>query len=397
MSGFFSSWATSAAKLSLELDAPVERLRHRAERGGHLANLVGALGERRQLGARRHVAAHLIGRLRQAPDRPRNRLREEDRGHDRRDKGDRGQRPDEALLLGQDLVDLARARGEQQRALDGRPAYGHGHRDDLLADLVEQEHGGRVALQRRADFRIGRAVGVADLLVDRHLLVDHPRLEPGPEIFGAGLGVVGDLGIVTRQLTAHEHRRRIEDERSVQGVDARPLGPRLQEPPQDRRDALGADRKLERGKRVVGGPLARIRRALQLVGIDDEPPRLDARVARDGGGDHLALDAKRVAFRLDQPIVVLALVEDASDDDDEADEICRENAAHEACRDEARRRQRARQAAQRLSQRDQSCARRCRALGARSHAVPKTGRGRGSLRLERHLSSAMDPPRSGPA
>jgi hypothetical protein len=329
VSGFFSSWATSA----------VEGARHGGERGGHLADLVGTMGEVRQLVARADVAAHEVGGGGEAADRSRHRARQQQRAQQRGDHGEGREQPDLILLVGDDLVDLARASRHQQHALDARGALdGHGRGDDLLALLIEQQHGRRLALERLADLGVRRAVGVADLLVDGQVLVrEHPGLEAGPEVLCAGATAVGDLGLVARKLAALQERRGIHDQRAVAAVDTGAARRRLDQAAQDRRHALGADRQLVGGEGVVVGRGDLFLR--RRVGMDDEATGLDARVAGNGGGDDFALHAQGFPLGVDEPGVVLVEVEDAGDHHYEAGEARHQDAAQEAAGDEADRRE----------------------------------------------------------
>ena len=105
---------------------------------------------------------------------------------------------------------------------------------------------------------------------------------------------------------------RIEDQVGVAVVDAGAGARRRDQPPQDRRDALGIDRKIEAVELV-----ARRRQALsglefeQLFGIDAQRIRFDGRRGGDGAGDDLALRHQALDARVDQPLAELVEIEDA--------------------------------------------------------------------------------------
>ena len=84
----------------------------------------------------------------------------------------------------------------------------------------------------------------------------------------------GSVGGRRRQVEAEDLAARIEvarvdDQRAVAIVDARPGPGRRDQPPQDRRDALGIDRELEAVEHLLvgGGALAGLK-VEELVGID---------------------------------------------------------------------------------------------------------------------------------
>ena len=59
------------------------------------------------------------------------------------------------------------------------------------------------------------------------------------------------------------------------------------------------------------------------------------RVGGDGGGDDLALGAQALALRVDQPGMILAQIEDAAEQDGEADGVGEDDAALQGLGDEA--------------------------------------------------------------
>ena len=62
---------------------------------------------------------------------------------------------------------------------------------------------------------------------------------------------------------------------------------------------------------------------------------LARRVGGDGGRDHFALGPQTVALRLDQPRMILAQIEDAAEQDDEADHVGEDDPPQQRLGDEA--------------------------------------------------------------
>ncbi len=120
------------------VDAPVERLRHVAERAGEMADLVGAVGEIRNLGARLDAVADALG----CGGEPLHWSRDgvgEDHRQDHGDGGGEQRHPHDAPALGRDdIVDVAAAGGQQQHAEHGPHAlHRHGDGDHELALVVD--------------------------------------------------------------------------------------------------------------------------------------------------------------------------------------------------------------------------------------------------------------------
>ena len=331
----------------------------------------------------------MLGRFREPAHRARHRTGEQEGGEDGGGQRDRGEQQDNGALVGENLVDLARARRQQEHALHRlHPLDGHGHGDDLLALLVEQQHRCRRAGERHPHLRIGGALGGADFAVDRQLLVDQPVRQTRPEVLGPETAVGGGgLGLGADDLAAREQHRRIDDQRAVAAVDAGARVRRLDQPPQDGGDTLRADRQLEGREAVVAERDARVLRLGELVGVEHDALGLEGGVGGDGRGDDLALRLQRVALGIDQPGVVLAEVEDAEQQHAQPDEVGDEDASCQARRDEPYERLPAKPAAGR--QRGPARGRRPvgEAVGSPPYSFPDADRRPRSLQLERHSPS----------
>ena len=163
------------------LDAPIERRRHLAECRGHLADLVGAMGELGQLVAGFDVAADVLGHLRKPAHGTGDGAGEQERGEQRRREGRERQRDDDVALLRQHLVDLAGPRRQQQHALHRLAVLDrYRQRHDLLALLVDEQHGRCGTAQGHPHLGVDGAVGRADLAIDRQIAPHQPRQELGP-------------------------------------------------------------------------------------------------------------------------------------------------------------------------------------------------------------------------
>ena len=131
------------------IDPLVERLGHVAERAGQMADLVGAIGEVRDLGARLHAVAHALGRRGKPLHRAGDGVGEDHRQHHGDGGGKQGHAHDAPAFRGDDVVDVAAARGEQQHAEHGAQAlHRHRHRDHELALVVDADDRHRRAGQR---------------------------------------------------------------------------------------------------------------------------------------------------------------------------------------------------------------------------------------------------------
>ena len=81
VSGFFSSCATSAAKLSIASMRRIERVGHVAQRAGQMADLVAAAREVGNLDARADAPAHALGGVGEPPHRAGDGAGEQERQH----------------------------------------------------------------------------------------------------------------------------------------------------------------------------------------------------------------------------------------------------------------------------------------------------------------------------
>ena len=133
------------------VDPLVERVGHVAQRAGQMADLVGAVGEVGDLGASLDAVAHALGRRREPLHRPGDGVGEDHRQHD--GDGGREQRHahDAPALRGDDIVDVAAARGQQQHAEHGAHALDrHRDRDHELALVVDPDDRHRRSGQARS-------------------------------------------------------------------------------------------------------------------------------------------------------------------------------------------------------------------------------------------------------
>ena len=142
------------------------------------------------------------------------------------------------------------------------------------------------------DLRIALAVVAAEVVIGRQVAAP----EPGAHGDEGALDDAGLLGVGRRQVEAQHvaaaiEAAAVEDQRAVAVVDARPRLGRRDQPPQQRRDALGIDREFVAEQRVVARAVALAGLQLQEpVGIDADGVGLDRRRRGDGAGDDLALD-----------------------------------------------------------------------------------------------------------
>ena len=155
---------------------------------------------------------------------------------------------DRLALGGDDLVDVAALRRQQQHAEHGAEALDrHRDRDDLLALLGDAHHGRRARRSARSSLR------------------DRPRrcrrAAPGRPAGRCGgrsratnfctrsnevrLLLVDRRQVVAQDLAARIEMARIEQQIGVAVVDAGARAGRRDQPPQHRRDALGIDREIE--------------------------------------------------------------------------------------------------------------------------------------------------------
>ena len=115
----------------------------------------------------------------------------------------------------------------------------------------------------------------------------------------------------------------INDQDSVGGIDSRADIRRQQAALEQGRHAVGWDRQLHGGDVLVPQQAALALDLGQHVGIEHDTSRilLARRVGGDGRRDHFSLGPQTVALRFDQPRMILAQVEDAAEEDDEADHV----------------------------------------------------------------------------
>jgi hypothetical protein len=126
-------------------------------------------------------------------------------------------------------------------------------------------------------------------------------------------------GSARRHLPAREELSSVGDQCAVVGIDARPSVRGRHQLAQYRRYALGRDRQLQRREAVVAEGVLGAVDVRQPVGVQHDAAGFHGCVGSYGGGNDLALSAQAVAFRIDQPGMVLAQIEDAAEQDGEAD------------------------------------------------------------------------------
>ena len=137
-----------------------------------------------------------------------------------------------------------------------------------------------------------------------------------------------------RMFDAAGQRARIEQEIAVAIVNSRPRAGRRGEPAQHRPDPFGIDRELQRGRRIVGEPIAFARRELQqLFGIDGDRIGVDRGGGRDRRRDDFALRLQALHARVDQAFAELIEIEKAEQQGDEPAEIEDDDAARQRRRE----------------------------------------------------------------
>ena len=178
----------------------------------------------------------------------------------------------------------------------------------------------------------GRAIAARLFAVDRQRpvaeQVEDEFLRPLDE---GRLLLLDRRQVEAQDLAARIEMARIEQQVGVAVVDAGARAGRRDQPPQQRRDALRIDRKVEAVELVGAGPDAFAGLQLeQLVGVDADRIGLDGRRSGDGAGDDLALRQQALDAGVDQPVAELVEVEDAGDQHGQAGEVEEEDAPGQA-------------------------------------------------------------------
>ncbi len=317
------------------VDAPVERLRHVAQGARQVADLVGALGEIGDFLAGLDAHADLLGRLRQAPHRPRDGARQQERQHHHHRRGDEEHLQQAESLRGDDPVDGVALGRDQQGAADGAGAVDrHGHRDRGLAELVAPDEAAAVAAEGRLDLAEGVAVhrpGLLRLLgpaAEQAAELRLDRLEGGfehPGLVRPGLERVGPA-----RVAALEQGARVEQEAAFLIVDPGAVAGGRDEAREERRHLLGVEREGERLRFLLGGLAGLLLE--QLVGVDPDRVGVHRRRGRDGARDDLALDREALDPGLDQALPELVEVQEPDEERDQPDEVEDDDAARQARR-----------------------------------------------------------------
>ena len=140
--------------------------------------------------------------------------------------------------------------------------------------------------------------------------------------------------VETQHVAAAEQIAAVDQQHAVAVVDARARLGRRHQPPQDRRDPLRIDRKIDAVERVFVRAVAFARLQIeQFVGIErDRGIGLDRRRRRDRAGDDLALHQQALDARVDQPGAELRQKDDADRERDQAGDVEDDDAAGEARR-----------------------------------------------------------------
>ena len=157
----------------------------------------------------------------------------------------------------------------------------------------------------------------------------HARLHRLPE-GGQRVGLlsVGRRQVVAKHLAARIEGVRIEDQGAVAAIDAGAAPGRLDQAAQDRSGTLRVDGEAEA---VVGAAARWSRLALQeLFRIELDLVGVDAGGRCERSGDDLALREQALHFGVDQAGAELIEVENAGNEDREADQIEDDDAAREA-------------------------------------------------------------------
>jgi len=164
----------------------------------------------------------------------------------------------------------------------------------------------------RTSLRIASAVGRPEIAVGRQIAAPEPVLDRDPGALHAGRPVVGRIEIEAQHVAAAIEIAAVEQQHAFAIVDARLRAGRQHEAAQQRRDALGIDREIETGERLVRRSIALAGLQFeQLVGIDRDRVGLHRGGCRDCAGDNLALHQQALHARLDQAGAELRKVENA--------------------------------------------------------------------------------------
>ena len=334
VSGFLSSWATSAAKALDRLDAAVERAGHVAQRAGKVPDLVAPAGQIGDFDARADAVTHAFGAFGEPLHRPGDGAGEQDRQHHHHAEQDQEQL-DDLQPLGLDrLVDVAALRRQQQRAAHLAEAlHRHRHRDDDLAEIVDAHHRGALgAGERLRDFGVVLAGVGPELAIERQVAAAEPaaeRVHHAPH--GAGLGLVRRRQVEPHHLAWDVEVAAVDDEIAVAVVDARARAGRRDQAAQHRRHALGVDREFQAGDALVDRSVVLARLQLeQPVAVHGAAVAVGGGGGRNRAGDDLALHHEALHPRVDQAGAELRQIENADDEREQARDVERDDAAREA-------------------------------------------------------------------
>ena len=180
-------------------------------------------GEIRDLLARLDAAADPLGGLGEAPHRAGDGAGEQHRQHDHDERRDEEDLQQGEALGGDDLVDVAALRREQQRAAHRAEALDRNrHRDDGLAARVLAHDGGAGAAERLAHLGQRLAVARADLLERRAILLEQAAdLVPGA-LDEALVLLAQRRQVEAQDVAARVEVARIEQQAALAVVDAAP-------------------------------------------------------------------------------------------------------------------------------------------------------------------------------
>ena len=203
------------------VDAAVEGAGHLAQRAGEMPDLVRSGGEIRDLLARLDASADPLGGLGKAPHRAGDGAGEQHRQHDHDERRDEEDLQQGEALGGDDLVDVAALRREQQRAAHRAEALDRNrHRDDGLAARVLAHDGGARAAERLAAPRASVLPFARANLLERRPILLEQAADLVPGALDEGLVLLAQRRQVEAQdVAARVEVARIEQQAALAVVD----------------------------------------------------------------------------------------------------------------------------------------------------------------------------------
>ena len=183
-----------------------------------------------------------------------------------------------------------------------------------------------------------------------------------------------------------QQRRRVDDKIELAIINARPRVRGFDDPVEDRRHALGTERKFQRRKGIVTKRNLRIHQ-VAIAGVE---PRLDTGVFSNRSRNDLPLLLQRLTFGFEQPAMRRTEIKHPAQQEAQPQQIRHENAPQQASRNDVRN-PRVSEPIEHWSQRHQETAIERRNNRHRRYCSSPCGRDRrrGSVGIERHSHSAI--------